>query len=50
MCNELYLQHHIKTMFEVYRGGLREVYNTITVCGIILSPYVYQNTLDITCS
>ena len=50
MCNELYLQHNINTIFKVYRGGLWKLYNPITVCGMMLSPYVYHNKVDITCS
>ena len=42
MCNELYLQHNINTIFTVYRGGLRTVYKPISICGIILVVSLYS--------
>ena len=50
MFNELYLQHYISTILKVYRGVLRKVYKPIYVCDIMLSTYVAQHTVDITCS
>ena len=51
MWNCLSLRYHINTRITVYRGGLITVYESIAVHGsLVISPYVYPQTVDIPCS